>query len=105
MDARSGESASAPASGRHTLGRARARTRACRPRRAAVSQAAENRPMTAIRRWPRGALAVLALFFLAGFASVRVHAASTDDYPSRPIKLVVPFAAGTQLDLAGRIVA
>ncbi len=61
--------------------------------------------MTSIRRWRHGELAVLALLFLAALASVRVHAAATDDFPSRPIKLVVPFAAGTQLDLAGRIVA
>ena len=38
-------------------------------------------------------------------ATPRSHAAADGDYPNRPIKIVVPFAAGTQLDLTGRIVA
>jgi tripartite-type tricarboxylate transporter receptor subunit TctC len=38
-------------------------------------------------------------------ATPRSDAAADGDYPNRPIKIVVPFAAGTQLDLTGRIVA
>jgi tripartite-type tricarboxylate transporter receptor subunit TctC len=36
---------------------------------------------------------------------VAAIAADAGGYPSRPIRIVVPFAAATQLDLAGRIVA
>lgn len=53
---------------------------------------------------PGAAYAVLAMLCCA-FTVLGLHAAPPADYPSRPIKLVVPFAAGTQLDLTGRIVA
>lgn len=48
---------------------------------------------------------VLALVCGIGLAMPGAHAADAGDYPNRPIRIVVPFAAGTQLDLAGRIVA
>ena len=40
-----------------------------------------------------------------GQTTTLARAADAGDYPNRPIRLVVPFAAGTQLDLAGRLVA
>ena len=54
---------------------------------------------------PRHSLtALLALVCSVGPTMLAAIAADAG-YPSRPIKIVVPFAAGTQLDLAGRIVA
>ena len=54
---------------------------------------------------PRRAFTALVAALCCVFTLLGVHAASPADFPSRPIKLVVPFAAGTQLDLTGRIVA
>ncbi|MEP6996572.1 MAG: tripartite tricarboxylate transporter substrate binding protein [Betaproteobacteria bacterium] len=48
---------------------------------------------------------LLALVCCIGLMTVRAVAADTGDYPNRPIRIVVPFAPGTQLDLAGRIVS
>jgi tripartite-type tricarboxylate transporter receptor subunit TctC len=33
------------------------------------------------------------------------HGAAAEDYPARPVKLIIPFAAGAGTDLTGRIVA
>jgi tripartite-type tricarboxylate transporter receptor subunit TctC len=49
--------------------------------------------------------ALLALVCSVGPIMPAAIAADAGDYPNRPIRIVVPFAAGTQLDLAGRIVA
>jgi tripartite-type tricarboxylate transporter receptor subunit TctC len=43
----------------------------------------------------------LALSFVAAFTAL----ASAQDYPSRPITLIVPYAAGGSIDLVARIVA
>ena len=48
------------------------------------------------------AWAWLALCVLIGFAT---QASAQDSYPSRPISLVVPYAAGGSIDLVARIVA
>src|SRR6201997_4613698 len=38
---------------------------------------------------------------LAGFAGCNAHAA--DDHPSRPVRMIIPFAAGGPTDIVGRI--
>jgi tripartite-type tricarboxylate transporter receptor subunit TctC len=57
------------------------------------------------RRANLGLPALLALFCCIDALAPRAYAADTGDYPNRSIRIVVPFAAGTQLDLAGRIIA
>jgi tripartite-type tricarboxylate transporter receptor subunit TctC len=45
----------------------------------------------------------LVLALILGFAGIAA-AARADDYPSRPIRLIVPFAAGGSADAVGRII-
>ena len=52
----------------------------------------------AIRNWM-----LLALCFVASFSAAASHA--QDNYPSRPISLIVPYAAGGSIDLIARIIA
>ena len=47
---------------------------------------------------------VLAGALVAGIASV-THAASTQEYPTRPIRMIVPFGPGTGSDVLGRVLA
>ena len=42
---------------------------------------------------------------LCAAAAVFAHRAAADEYPARPVKLIIPFAAGAGTDLSGRIVA
>ena len=48
--------------------------------------------------WFRVALAMLGSFTLVG-------SANAEQYPSRPIKLIIPFAPGAQSDIVGRAIA
>jgi tripartite-type tricarboxylate transporter receptor subunit TctC len=48
---------------------------------------------------------LFALLCCVGVSTPTAYAGDGADYPNRPIRIVVPFAAGTQLDLTGRIVA
>ncbi|MFZ5474235.1 MAG: tripartite tricarboxylate transporter substrate binding protein BugD, partial [Pseudomonadota bacterium] len=46
---------------------------------------------------------LLGLFGLC--AALAFGAASADDYPSKPITLIIPFAAGGPTDTVGRLIA
>lgn len=52
---------------------------------------------------PRAALALLALTLMA--ANADAQSAASTDWPSKPIKLVVPFPAGSSTDVIARILA
>ncbi|HEX4524750.1 MAG TPA: tripartite tricarboxylate transporter substrate binding protein [Casimicrobiaceae bacterium] len=54
---------------------------------------------------PRRPLPTLLVLVCGVGLTLAADAAGAGDYPNRPIRIVVPFAAGTQLDLTGRIVA
>mgnify|MGYP003388249041 CR=1 FL=1 len=53
----------------------------------------------------RRTLLILASMQLLCAASSQALAQAPASYPSRPIRLVVPFAAGTAPDILGRLVA
>ncbi len=48
---------------------------------------------------------IVALFALAGAVIVLASAAIADDYPSRPVKVIVPFGAGGPTDVYTRAIA
>jgi tripartite-type tricarboxylate transporter receptor subunit TctC len=48
---------------------------------------------------------IVALFALAGTVIASVPAAIADDYPSRPVKIIVPFGAGGPTDVYTRAIA
>src|ERR1700754_2411871 len=59
--------------------------------------------MTPMRR--ALALAAIAACFLTGLPAQAQDRIAQDRYPSRPIKLLVPFPAGGPVDVMGRLVA
>jgi tripartite-type tricarboxylate transporter receptor subunit TctC len=65
--------------------------------------------LSAQRRNPRGnrmrARAVLVLCLALATVAGAINAARAADYPTRPIKLVVPYPAGGPTDVLGRMVA
>jgi tripartite-type tricarboxylate transporter receptor subunit TctC len=60
-----------------------------------MSQSMEETPMTALRRIACG---------LAAALICAAAAAQTGDYPSRPVKLITPFAAGGAIDVLCRVI-
>jgi tripartite-type tricarboxylate transporter receptor subunit TctC len=48
---------------------------------------------------------IVALFALAGTVIASAPAATADDYPSRPVKIIVPFGAGGPTDVYTRAIA
>ena len=62
------------------------------------SRTAGDRPMLKTTLRHLSAFQALTLIFAAGTASA-------EDWPSHPVSMVVPFAAGSSTDVAGRIVA
>ncbi|MGE5088237.1 MAG: Bug family tripartite tricarboxylate transporter substrate binding protein [Candidatus Levyibacteriota bacterium] len=62
----------------------------------------DDRILPRPRRW-HAAAAIAALLFICAASSA--PAAEVDAYPSRPIRIVVPFAGGTWVDSVARIVA
>src|SRR4026207_2167122 len=48
---------------------------------------------------------IVALFALAGSVMASTPAAIADDYPSRPVKIIVPFGAGGPTDVYTRAIA
>src|SRR4249920_2169418 len=56
--------------------------------------------MATARSWPAAALLAILAALVAGGEPARC-----DQYPSRPVKLVVPYPAGGPIDMIGRSLA
>jgi len=48
---------------------------------------------------------ISAALALAGIVTISTPAAAADDYPSRPVKVIVPFGAGGPTDVYARAIA
>ena len=58
-----------------------------------------------VRRWRRSGLIPLAVVVGTGFLGAQLACAATLDYPTRPVRMVVPWPAGGGADTVGRVIA
>jgi len=69
----------------------------------ALARLARNRPWTSVRSWTHALVGLT--FFLAAAGLSFVVAAQSENYPSRPVKLLVPYAPGGATDIIARQLA
>jgi tripartite-type tricarboxylate transporter receptor subunit TctC len=54
---------------------------------------------------PRACIAAVVVVVMAMLAPIIIPAAAAEDYPARPVRLIIPFPAGGSNDVVGRLVA